>query len=106
MKRMTMGLALPILFGTACSTSRVEYVATPPEVLDDCPLTLASPGDLPTRQIITLPGGTLAVSLAEANAREEMLTTGLVVLRRAWTECKSVVEYVEQRDAEMGGVAP
>lgn len=91
-----------MLCGAACSTSpRVEYALTDPMVLADCPRTVESPGDLPPRSVVTLPDGSAAVPLAQANARELMLTRAILAFREPWQQCRSVVIYVEDRDAEL-----
>lgn len=96
-----LAAALLMMSGAACSTPRVDHAAIDPLVLADCPRSVESPGELPTGAQITLPDGTLAVPQAVAVARETMLTRGLLAFRSAWTQCRSAVIYVEERQAAL-----
>ena len=98
MQLLKLAIALPILFGTACSTSRIDHAAIDPAILADCPREVESPGELPLRATAVLPDGSLAVPIASANERELMLTRGILAFRGAWTKCRSVVIYVEDRE--------
>jgi hypothetical protein len=79
----------------------VQNAGADPAVLDDCPLTVARPGDLPPRAVFALPDGRRVVLESEANARENMLVRGAVAYRGAWLGCRSVVIYVRERDARL-----
>jgi hypothetical protein len=48
-----------------------------------------------------MPDGIAAVDLATTNKRETMLTRGILAFRSAWTKCRSVVVYVEDRDRSL-----
>lgn len=98
-----MAIAALTLLGTAgCGlTPRIENAGLDPAVLDDCPRTIEAPGDMPQRVPFTLPDGRTVVPIEQANARENMLTLGAVVLRGAWIDCLSVVKYVAARDGAL-----
>jgi hypothetical protein len=84
----------------ACGlTPRIENAGSDPAVLDDCPRTVESPGPLPAREPFRLPDGRMVVPLDQANARENALTGAALIFRGLWVECRSVVVYIEQREA-------
>ncbi|WP_132469378.1 hypothetical protein [Novosphingobium sp. ST904] len=88
---------------TACGIEpkRIETAQTDRATLDQCPRSVTSPGALPTRQTILLADGRQAIEVSEADARENMILSGALVFKRAWTDCRSVVIYVEERDAKL-----
>lgn len=98
-----MVAAALMLCGTAACglTPRIEHAPLDPAVLDDCPRTIEAPGDLPARTPFTLPDGRVVVPIDQANARENALAGAALLFRGYWIECRSVVLYVEQRDAEL-----
>lgn len=92
-----------MLCGTAACglTPKVENAGLDPAVLGDCPRQVEAPGDLPARTPFTLPDGRTVVPIDQANARENALTGAALLFRGYWLQCRSVVVYVEQRDAAL-----
>lgn len=96
-------LLLMMSGAAACSTtSRVENAGLDPARMDDCPVAVQAPGDLPARTPFALPDGRWVVPLAEANARENRLLEGAMVYRSAYRACRSVVIYAQDMDALLG----
>lgn len=48
----------------------------------------------------TLPDGRTVVPIEQANDRENMLVEAAVLYRGAWVQCRNVVVYVEEVDAQ------
>ena len=79
----------------------INSAATDPAVLEACPRRVESPGALPARVPVQLSDGSWAVPVDQADSRENMLTKGALAFRGAWIGCKSVVQFVEDRDAKL-----
>lgn len=97
----TAALLLTMFGITACGTdgARVKSAPVDPLVLAACPRSVTAPGALPARHPFDLGDGRTVVPIGEANARENMLLAGALTYKQAWTRCRGVVTYIEDRDA-------
>lgn len=100
---MLLAAALPMICGLAgCSTSSPD-LGLDRAVTATCPRTIAAPGNLVERELLTLPDGSLVVPLGNATMRENMLLRGALVYREGYRACRSVVIYAEERDDVLNG---
>ena len=95
-----MVTALSMLFGAACST-RSDIATMDQARLNECPRSVEGPGELPEQEMFQLDDGRWVVPIENVNEREGMATQAALIFRGAYVQCRSVVIYVEDWQAEL-----
>ena len=95
-----------MMFGmTACSTPRTKNAEIDRSITAQCPRMITAPGELAEATVLVIPDGQFAgmrvVPDANRIERENMLLRGATAYRDGYRACRSVVIYVEDRDAQL-----
>lgn len=103
MKLKTMAAAALMLCGTGCGTKaiRIEAAHIDRAKLDECPLEVKRPADLPPLAPFLLPDGRLVVPEEQVRARDGAVTEAVLLFRGAWLQCRSAVIYAKDWDAAL-----